>query len=106
MVTKKVSIILIGCVIVLLTGCGKMGTIELQGVTYNKSEFSDNALSWIAMYNSLSEDEKSSLTDACKIMVLRGYDVHLVLGEVSNIKITHPADLRIAEALVGDNNAE
>ena len=57
-------------------------------------------------YNSLTLEEKSILTDNCKIMVLRGYDVHLVMGDPSNMKITHPVDLRYAEALAGDSDAE
>ena len=52
-------------------------------------------------YESLSEEEKSILTDACKIMVMKGIDVHMVQGEVSNIKITYPYDIRIAEVLLG-----
>lgn len=53
------------------------------------------------IYHSLSEEEKEILTDACKILVLKGEKVHLVEGEVSNIKITYPYDLRVAEALLG-----
>ncbi len=53
------------------------------------------------LYQSLSEEEKEILTDACKILVIKGEKVHLVEGEVSNIKITYPYDLRVAEALLG-----
>lgn len=52
------------------------------------------------LYESLTEDEKKILTDACKIMVLKGVDVRMIEGEVSNIKITYPYDLKVAEALV------
>lgn len=55
-------------------------------------------------YKSLSEEEKRVLTDNCKIMVLRGYDVHLIEGDVENMKITHPVDMRLAEALIGTEN--
>lgn len=55
------------------------------------------------LYQSLTEEEKEILTDACKIFVIKGEDVHLVEGEVSNIKITYPYDLRVAEALLGGN---
>ena len=54
------------------------------------------------LYNGLSKEEKEILTDACKIMVMKGEKVHLVEGEVSNIKITYPYDMRVAEALLGD----
>lgn len=53
------------------------------------------------LYQSLTEEEKEILTDACKIFVIKGENVHLVEGEVSNIKITYPYDLRVAEALLG-----
>lgn len=53
------------------------------------------------LYHSLQEDEKSKLTDACKICLLRNYPVHLVEGSGTNIKITTPADYKIAQAMVG-----
>ena len=53
-----------------------------------------------ALYESLTEEEKETLTDAAKIFVMKGEDVYLVEGEVSNIKITYPYDLRVAETLI------
>ena len=53
-----------------------------------------------ADYEGLTEEEKEILTDACKIFVIKGRDVHLVEGEVFNIKITYPYDLRVAETLI------
>ena len=53
------------------------------------------------IYESLTKEEKEVLTDACKIYVLKNEPVHLVDGEVSNIKITYPYDLRVAEAILG-----
>lgn len=53
------------------------------------------------LYEGLTEDEKAVLTDACKIMVLKGIDVHMIAGEVSNIKITYPHDLKVAEIMLG-----
>lgn len=52
-------------------------------------------------YESLSQAEKEILTDASKIMVLKGHHVHLVRGEVFNIKITYPYDVTVAKALLG-----
>ena len=52
-------------------------------------------------YEVLNEEEKAILTDACKIMVLKGEHVHLVQGEVFNIKITYPYDMTVAKALLG-----
>lgn len=56
------------------------------------------------LYNSLSEEEKDILTDAAKIFVMKGEKVMLVEGEVFNIKITYPYDLRVAEALIKENS--
>ena len=53
------------------------------------------------VYESLTPEEKEILTDACKIMVLKGERVHLVQGEVFNIKITYPYDITVAKALLG-----
>lgn len=52
------------------------------------------------LYLGLSEEEKKILTDAAKIFVIKGEKVHLVEGEVFNIKITYPYDLRVAETLI------
>ena len=53
------------------------------------------------LYADLSEEEKNILTDACKICVVRNVPVHLVAGEVSNLKITTVSDYNIAQAMVG-----
>lgn len=52
------------------------------------------------VYDSLTPEEKAILTDAAKILVMKGKPVHLVQGEVFNIKITYPYDLRVAETLI------
>lgn len=52
------------------------------------------------IYESLTAQEKEILTDACKIFVIKGEDVRLVQGEVYNIKITYPYDLKVAESLI------
>ncbi|MCF0133281.1 MAG: 2-C-methyl-D-erythritol 4-phosphate cytidylyltransferase [Blautia sp.] len=56
-----------------------------------------------SVFMNLTEEEKKILTDACKILVLKGETVALVEGEVFNIKITYPYDLRVAESLLGGN---
>ena len=58
------------------------------------------ALKLRELYDSLSSEEKDILTDGCKIYLLKGYAVHLVNGHVSNIKITYPHDLIVAEAIL------
>lgn len=54
----------------------------------------------LRLFNSLEPDEKEILTDACKALVIKGIDVYLVRGEVSNIKITTQYDLKVANGLV------
>lgn len=54
-------------------------------------------------FESLTEGEKAILTDACKALVLKGTDVHLVKGEVYNIKITTQYDLKVANGLIEES---
>ena len=54
-------------------------------------------------YETLTEEEKSILTDACKIFVTKKLPVYMVRGEVSNLKITTVSDYKIAQAMVGGN---
>ena len=56
------------------------------------------------LINSLTEAETNILTDACKIFTLKDEDVHLVKGEVTNIKITYPYDLKLANTILEDNH--
>ena len=75
----------------------------------NRAEFyqgqtpqSFNALRLKALFMELAEDQKSILTDACKILVLKGEPVALVRGDVSNMKLTYTNDMRIARARLED----
>lgn len=54
------------------------------------------------LITSLTEEESNILTDACKIFTLKDEDVHLVYGEVTNIKITYPYDLKLANTILED----
>ena len=54
------------------------------------------------LINSLTEDEANILTDACKIFTLKDEPVYLVDGEVTNIKITYPYDLKLANTILED----
>lgn len=71
-----------------------------QGQT--PQSFKINKLS--ELINSLSEEETNILTDACKIFVLKGEDVHLVKGDITNIKITYPYDLKLANTILEDKH--
>jgi len=50
--------------------------------------------------DSLTEEEKSILTDACKIYTIKSKPVYMVTGEVFNIKITYPYDMKVAATLL------
>ena len=53
-----------------------------------------------AVIDSLTEDEKAILTDACKIYTIKNKPVFMVEGEVFNIKITYPYDMKVANTLL------
>ncbi|WP_141603617.1 IspD/TarI family cytidylyltransferase [Terrilactibacillus laevilacticus] len=53
----------------------------------------------VEKYHSLTQEEKDILTDACKICLLKGIKVKIVKGEVFNIKITTPYDMKVANGL-------
>lgn len=55
-----------------------------------------------SLYAELTSDERATLTDACKIAVLKGHPVALVRGDECNMKITFASDMRIARALLAD----
>jgi 2-C-methyl-D-erythritol 4-phosphate cytidylyltransferase len=52
------------------------------------------------LYTSLTDTEKSILTDATKIYVMKGEPVEIIRGEKHNIKITYPLDIAIGEAIL------
>ena len=52
------------------------------------------------LYEGLTADEKAILTDACKICVMKGEKVKLVMGESFNLKITYPYDIKVAETIL------
>lgn len=52
------------------------------------------------VYAQMTENEGDSLTDAAKIFVLKNRPVHMVMGDPSNMKITTPYDLKMANALL------
>lgn len=55
-------------------------------------------------YDNLSEEDKVKLSDACKLFVLNNERVHLVEGDVFNIKITHSYDLKVANFILEEYN--
>jgi len=57
------------------------------------------------VYASLTEDEKSILTDACKMFVIKNKTVKMVMGEDYNIKITTPFDYAMSLAFIKEGAA-
>ena len=57
---------------------------------------------FLRLYNSLTNEEKQILTDACKIFVIKEKEVALAKGEYSNLKITTVTDLKIAKSMLED----
>ena len=55
------------------------------------------------LYSQLTEEEKTILTDACKILSIKGEKVKLVEGEIFNIKVTTPYDLKVANAIIKES---
>lgn len=54
----------------------------------------------VGYYEALTDEQKEILTDAAKIFALKGEKVRLVRGEVFNIKVTTPYDLKVANAII------
>lgn len=51
-------------------------------------------------YYNLKDNEREILTDACKMLLINGERVYMVLGEVYNIKITTLHDLKLANSIL------
>ena len=50
--------------------------------------------------NAYKEEYLKSFTDDASVVEHYGHPIHIVEGNPENIKITHPMDIRIAEALL------
>ena len=61
---------------------------------------------FIKINESLTEEEKAILTDACKVYVMKNKPVGLVMGETFNIKITTKHDLKMANLMIGNITEE
>jgi D-ribitol-5-phosphate cytidylyltransferase len=61
-----------------------------------------NACRLKRLFEELTDEEKATLTDACKILVLKGEQVAMVRGDVGNMKLTYTSDMRIARAMAED----
>lgn len=52
----------------------------------------------VSAYNSLTPDQKKSITDTCSVITLSGGSIRIVEGDYKNIKITTISDLTAAKA--------
>ncbi|MCM1063622.1 MAG: 2-C-methyl-D-erythritol 4-phosphate cytidylyltransferase [Eubacterium sp.] len=52
------------------------------------------------VYKAMTVEELEIVTDACKMFMMKGFDVYLVDGSVSNIKITYPFDYKMAQIMM------
>ena len=57
-----------------------------------------------ALMDSLTPEEEAVLTDGCKIYLLKGEPVAMVEGAVTNIKITYPSDVAVAEQFAAEED--
>lgn len=55
------------------------------------------------LYYNLNTEEREILTDAAKIFTLNHERVYMVDGDVTNIKITYPYDLKVANTMLKEN---
>lgn len=59
-----------------------------------------NILKLKQVHESLNNNQKLNLTDTCSIFTIKGLPVHIVNGDISNIKITTAKDLEISKVIV------
>ena len=79
----------------------KIDDIPVRSTMYQgQTPQSFNIKTLVESYNALTDAQKETLSDSCKICLLAGQEVTLVRGENYNFKITTPYDLRVASALV------
>lgn len=64
--------------------------------TFRMGEFLD-------IMSSLTDDERKKATDVCRLYHEKGKKVYIIEGTASNIKITYPSDLIMAEAIITKN---
>ncbi|WP_172208191.1 IspD/TarI family cytidylyltransferase [Lactococcus hodotermopsidis] len=63
-----------------------------------------NIMTFIESYAKLSSEQKVILSDSAKIVLLSGEKVAMVEGDNSNMKVTTPYDLRIANAILSEGH--
>ncbi len=84
----------------------KIDSMPARKYMYNEqTPQSFNMMKLKRLYESLTDEERSLLTDACGIFTYKGEYVHMAMGDATNIKITTASDLKIAEVFLEMENA-
>ena len=79
-----------------------ISNIPVRSIMYQgQTPQSFKVLDFLEVSGKLTEEEKQTLTDACKIYVIKNKKVGLVMGESYNIKITTMYDLKMANLMLG-----
>ncbi len=60
--------------------------------------------SLISAYKSLTAEQLEKVTDTASVFTLAGKPVSLIIGSASNIKLTTPEDMRLAEMMIKEKD--
>lgn len=83
---------------------GKLTDIPVRDEMYQgQTPQTVNVAAFKAQYNNMTLEERNILSDSAKVMLLAGHEVGIVFGDESNIKVTRPYDLRIANIIAQEN---
>ena len=76
-------------------------TLIRAGLWHAQTPQSFRISAMLSAYDQLTDQQRSRLTDVCGIFTAAGEEIRIVGGDVSNIKLTTPFDLKLAEAILG-----
>ena len=80
-----------------------LSNIPIRNYMYQgQTPQSFNVKEFIKTNNELTAEEKEILTDACKVYILKGKPVGIVIGENYNMKITTKYDLKLANLMLNN----
>ena len=75
-------------------------TLVRAGLWHAQTPQSFKIKAILRAYEQLNDQQRSKLTDVCGIFTAAGEEIRIVGGDVSNIKLTTPFDLKLAEAIL------
>ena len=56
--------------------------------------------SFRSLLETVSDEERRLITDACRLFMISGKKVGLIKGDAKNIKLTYPSDMKAAKAML------